>query len=250
MTIFFSIMMFILGMLFTSFYQLIAERIPKHETILGRSHCNHCHKQLSWIEVLPIFGFLYRKGKCSNCGKKITWCYPLLEFIGGLIFLLAYLYQGFSFETAIILIMYSVFFIESVSDKKYMMVIDRVWMIGIIPLVMIRILQGTWLTHLISSLVLFVILYGIAYLASKLFHQEALGGGDVKLYLFIGWLLNLTLGLMSLFLASLIGLIYGIIKIKKKGQAFALVPFLAMGVVISYFYGEWLLESYLRLLGM
>jgi len=250
MTIFYSVMMFILGSLLTSFYQLVAERIPKHESIMGRSHCDHCHKQLSWIDVIPIVGYLYRRGHCPSCGSKIKGCYPLFELLGGLLFVFTYLYQGFSLDSAIILIMYSVFFIEIISDLRSMIVIDRIWMIGLIPLIIIRIIQGTWITYLVSSLTLFVILFFIAYLSSKVFHKEALGGGDVKLFLFIGWLLNLSLGLMSLFLASIIGLIYGIIKIKKKGQVFPLVPFLFMGVVIAYFYGDWLLDSYLGLLGM
>lgn len=250
MTIFYSIMMFVLGMFLTSFYQLVAERIPKRESIMGRSHCDHCQRQLTWMDVLPIFGFLYRKGTCPSCHKNISWCYPIIEFCGGLIGLFTYLYQGFSLETLIILIMFSVLLIETIADKKQMIVIDRVWMIGIIPLIVIRIIQGTWITYFISSLVLFVFLFLVALIASKIFHKEALGGGDVKLSLFIGWLLNIPLGFMSLFLASLIGLIYGMIKLKKKAQVFAFVPFLASGVIVTYFYGDWLLDAYLRLLGM
>ena len=133
---------------------------------------------------------------------------------------------------------------------KYTIVIDRVWMVGAIVLIAIRIIQGTWLTYLLSSSILFVSLFLIAYLASKIYHKEALGGGDVKLFVFIGWVLTITQGFLSLFIASILGLIYGIIKLKKKSQAFALVPFIALGVVISYFYGDMLIEAYLSLLGM
>ena len=250
MIIFYSILMFILGALFTSFFELIADRIPKKESILGRSHCDQCHETLKWIDIIPVFGYIIRRGKCSSCEKKIPLCYPLLEFLGGLIFLLTYLYQGFSLESFIILIMYAVFYIESRSDQKHMIVIDRIWMMGTIPLIVIRIIQGSWLTYLISSTVLFAVLFLIAYISSKLYHREALGGGDVKLYFFIGWLLTLTQGFLSLFIASILGLIYGMIKVKKKSEVFALVPFIALGVIISYFYGEWLIESYLNLLGM
>ena len=161
-----------------------------------------------------------------------------------------YLYQGFSLDSFIILIMYTVFYIESRSDQKHMIVIDRIWMIATIPLIIMRIIQGTWLTYLISSTILFTTLFLIAYISSKLYHREALGGGDVKLYFFIGWLLTLTQGFLSLFIASILGLIYGMIKVKKKSEVFALVPFIALGVIISYFYGDWLIESYLNLLGM
>ncbi|MDY0294951.1 MAG: prepilin peptidase [Acholeplasmataceae bacterium] len=250
MEIFYAVITFILGALLTSFYQLIAERIPKKESLMGRSHCDQCRETLKFIDVLPIIGYLINKGKCRSCRKKISPCYPMYELIGGLIFLLTYLYVGFSYEMLIIITMYSVFFIEAISDLKHTIVIDRIWMIGVIPLIIIRILENTWKTYLLSSLVLFASLFIIAYLSSMFYKKEALGGGDVKLYFFIGWLLTLTQGFLSLFLASILGLIYGMIKLKKKSQAFPLVPFIAYGVVISYFYGDALIQAYLNLFGM
>ena len=250
MEILYAILMFILGILLTSFYQLAADRLPKNETLMGRSHCDHCKTQLKWIDILPILGYIVNRGKSRCCHKKISICYPLFELLGGLIFAFTYLYAGFSFELLVILVLYSVLFIESLSDMKYTIVIDRVWMVGAVVLIIIRIIEGTWLTYLISSSILFVSLFLIAYLASKIYHKEALGGGDVKLFLFIGWVLTTTQGFLSLFIASILGLIYGIIKLKKKSQAFALVPFIALGVVISYFYGDMLIEAYLSLLGM
>lgn len=250
MDIFYSILMFILGTLLTSFFQLISERIPKKESIMGRSHCDSCHETLKWVDVIPLFGYLIRRGKCQLCHHKISWCYPVYELFGGLIFLFTYLYTGFQLETFIILILYSVFFIESQSDLKHMIVIDRIWMIGTLPLIIFRIIEGTWKTYLLSSLVLFTTLFLIAYISSKIYKREALGGGDVKLYFFIGWLLTITQGFLSLFLASILGLIYGMIKVKKKSKVFALVPFIALGVVIAYFYGNELIEGYLKLLGM
>ena len=250
MEILYAILMFILGILLTSFYQLAADRLPKNETLMGRSHCDHCKTQLKWIDILPILGYIVNRGKSRCCHKKISICYPLFELLGGLIFAFTYLYAGFSFELLVILVLYSVLFIESLSDMKYTIVIDRVWMVGAVVLIIIRIIEGTWLTYLISSSILFVSLFLIAYLASKIYHKEALGGGDVKLFIFIGWVLTITQGFLSLFIASILGLIYGIIKLKKKSQAFALVPFIALGVVISYFYGDMLIEAYLSLLGM
>ena len=250
MDIFYGILMFIIGALLTSFFELIADRIPLKKSIMGRSMCDQCQQTLSWIDIIPILGYIIRKGKCSMCGKKISICYPILELLGGLVFLFSYLYTGFQIETFIILIMFSVFYIESRSDQKHMIVIDRVWMIATILLIVFRIIQGTWLTYLISSLVLFIVLFLIAYISAKIYHREALGGGDVKLYVFIGWLLTLTQGFLSLFLASILGLIYGMIKVKKKSSVFALVPFIALGVIISYFYGDQIIEGYLNLLGM
>lgn len=250
MDILYSILLFLLGSLLTSFYQLVGSRLPNKETILGRSYCDQCHHELTIIDVIPILGFLLQKGRCRSCGRKIAICYPIREILGGLIFVFTYVYVGFSLEMIIILVMFSVLFIESISDQLHMIVLDRIWIIGTFPLIVIRIIEGEWQTYLLSSCVLFATLYLISYLSSKIYKREALGGGDVKLYFFIGWLLTLTQGFLSLFLASILGLVYGMIKVRKKSKAFALVPFIALGVFIAYFYGDVLIEGYLNLLGM
>ncbi len=250
MDILYSVLFFLFGALLTSFYLLVGQRIPVGKTILGRSMCDRCHQTLRMIDIIPIFGYLVNKGRCSHCHQKINYCYPLYELLGGLIFMVSYLYAGFSLELIVILIMFSVFFIEAISDQKHMIVMDRVWMIGVVPLMIIRIIEGEWKTYLLSSAVLFITLFLISYIFSKIYKREALGGGDVKLYFFIGWLLTVEEGFLSLFLASILGLIYGMIKVRMKSKEFALVPFIAMGVVIAYLYGDAMIEGYLKLFGM
>lgn len=246
----YGFIMFLLGTVLTSFFQLVAERLPKQQTIQGRSHCNQCHHTLSLLEVIPIIGYIFRKGRCKHCGFHIPRCYPVLEFLGGLIFLTAYLYAGFSTELVVIAMMYAVFYIEVMTDLRHKIVLDRIWMIALIPLVIVRIIEGNFTTYLISSLTLFSLLFSISFLAQKFYKKDALGGGDVKLYAFIGWLIPLFSGLLSLFIASLFGFIYGMIKRKEVKNGFPLVPFIFLGVIISYFYGDWLIELYINLFRM
>ncbi|MDO9628820.1 MAG: A24 family peptidase, partial [Acholeplasmataceae bacterium] len=114
----------------------------------------------------------------------------------------------------------------------------------------IRIIQGEFLTYLLSSAVLFSILFLIAYLSQKIYKKDALGGGDVKLFIFIGFILTIGQGLLALFLTSLFGFVYGMIKLRKKHQEFPLVPFIFLGVMISYLYGQDIINWYLSLLRM
>lgn len=250
MTILYTSLIFILGSLLTSFYLVLGERLPKNETINGRSHCDTCHHQLRWIDVLPIIGYVVNRGKCHFCQAKIHFHYFLLEIIGGSLFSILFLIYGFSYELAVLLITVSVFIIESVSDRKYMIVIDRIWIIGIIPLIVIRIIQGDFITYLTSSAILFFILFLIAYLSKKIYKKDALGGGDVKLFIFIGFILTVWQGLLALFITSLFGFIYGMIKLRTKHQEFPLVPFIFIGVMISYLYGQDIIDWYLSLLRM
>ena len=59
MVILYSILIFILGSLLTSFFQLIALRLPNKESIMGRSYCPHCHHSLRLMDVMPMPGALY-----------------------------------------------------------------------------------------------------------------------------------------------------------------------------------------------
>ena len=249
MDILISLYIFILGMLFSSFYGVLAMRIPGKESILGRSYCPKCHHQLKLIDVIPLVGYLINKGRCRDCKEEIPIIYPLLEILGGILFLGAYLLYGFSLTFAVSIIFISVLIIESISDIERMIVIDRIWMIGLSLLLLIRIIEGKLLIYLISSILLFSVLYLISYFGSRFYKREALGGGDIKLYLFIGFVLTWEQGLLSLFLASFFGLIFGFLR-TRKDHTIPLVPFIFMGVILSFIFGNQLIDWYLNLLRM
>lgn len=245
-----SIFIFILGSTLSSFVHLVADRIPQHESINGRSHCPTCNTQLRWMDIIPFFGFFLNKGKCHHCGSKIPIIHPIMEFIGGALFVLSFHVFGLTLELISAWIIILVLISESVSDINKQIVIDRVWLIGIVPLIIIRIIQNQFLDYLISAGVMFILLFLIAFIGSKIMKKDVLGGGDIKLYLFIGFALTIEKSFLSLFLASIIALIYSMIKGKDKESYIPLVPFIAVGVIISYFLGSAIFEFYFSLLGV
>ncbi|MCD4826517.1 MAG: prepilin peptidase [Acholeplasmataceae bacterium] len=246
----YAIFIFLFGALFTSFFHVVAIRIPKGETLLGHSHCDHCEKKLNLLDVLPIIGFLVNRGKCNECGNKIGYKHLIYEIIGGLLFTVSFLIYGFSLDFYILIVLLSVLIIETIADLDQMIVIDRIWMIGLIPIVLIRVFDKDFWPYLLSSAILFLLLYLIAILAKAYFKKDALGGGDIKLYIFIGLFLKFPEGILSLFLASLFGLLYGIIFMKDKDKYLPLVPFISLSVYICYLYGTQMINWYLKLLGM
>lgn len=250
MTILYASIVFIFGTLFTSFYHVLAIRLNQDETLLGKSHCDTCKHDLTLLDVFPIFGYLLNKGKCRYCKEPIPIRHLIYEIIGGLLFLISYLTYGFSIDFIILSIVLSVLIIESISDIDQMIVIDRIWMIGLIPIIALRIIENNILSYILSSAVLFTILLLLAIIGKKGFKKDVLGGGDIKLYIFIGFALTLPLGLLSIFLSSLFGLIYGIIFIKQRDKYMPLVPFITLAVFICYLYGQQMINWYLNLLGM
>ena len=92
----FYIFVFLLGLAIGSFLNVVIYRLPRGLSIWqGRSFCPKCGKKLSWWENIPLFSYLFLKGRCSKCSARISFQYPLVEFLTGIIFLLAF-YKIFS----------------------------------------------------------------------------------------------------------------------------------------------------------
>ncbi len=218
--------------------------------MLGRSYCPECHHELRLVDVLPVLGYVINRGKCHFCGKKIAINYLLIEIFGGAMFVASYLLIGLEWELVVALIMISVLIAESISDYRSMIILDWIWIIGIIPLMIFRLIQGDFWIYLLSSAGMFGLMLLLALFGKWVFKKEAIGGGDVKLYLFIGFCITIWQGLLSLFLASLFGLIYALTRKNRQNRILPLVPFILLGTIVAYFFGQALIDWYLLLLGV
>ncbi len=239
----------ILGMTFASFATVLAERLVNHETLMGRSHCDHCKHDISFIHVIPFFGYFISLGRCKHCRQKINIKYPLIELTGGLLYMLSFIIFGISIELLISFIAIFVLLVESLADINNKIVIDRVWIVGFISVVILRIINKDIIDYLISSASIFLSFWLLAYITSKIFKKETLGGGDIKLYLFIGLIITIWPNLLSLFLASLLALIY-IFIFKKFKDYIPFVPFISIAVIIMHYFGSDIISWYLTLVGM
>jgi prepilin signal peptidase PulO-like enzyme (type II secretory pathway) len=249
MTILYAFFFFLFGTLFGSFAFVVAERIPKHETLSGRSRCPHCGTPLRLYEVFPILGYLLNRGKCRTCSEKIPASYLWVELLSGALFAFSFLILGWTMDLGVALVMIVVLLTESLSDLLSQTVIDRVWIIGSVPVLVLRIFQGRIWPHLLSAALFFSFLFLIAWIGQRVWKKEALGGGDVKLFVFIGFCLTWPQALLALLLASFGGSIYGFIQKKKGIEPLPLVPFIFLGTLIAFFAGDAVITWYLRLLG-
>ena len=84
MSIFF---LFCLGLIVGSFLNVVALRLEAGtDFVRGRSACPKCHALIAWYDNLPLFSFLFLRGKCRSCKNLISWRYPLVELGTGLIY--------------------------------------------------------------------------------------------------------------------------------------------------------------------
>ena len=112
MNIIFYIIIFIIGITFGSFYTLAVYRIPKGQDITHtHSYCPNCNHKLGFLDLIPVFSYIFLGGKCRYCKKKIKPRYLIIELISGFAFLLfAFLIGITPYNVDITLTMEFVFF--------------------------------------------------------------------------------------------------------------------------------------------
>ncbi|MEB8957665.1 prepilin peptidase, partial [Bacillus cereus] len=163
------------GMVFGSFFMLVAMRVPLGASIITpRSHCDYCKYVLRTKELIPIISFYIQRGCCTNCKRKIPIMYVAFECITGGIFLLTVYMIGIERELIIILSLFSLLLIISVTDYLYMLIPDCI----LISFAFLLILESvfvqlvTWTDSIAGSGVIFILLY-----CMQKIYPEGLGGG-------------------------------------------------------------------------
>ncbi len=241
---------FVIGLFFGSFFNVVGIRIPKKESSMGRSHCPNCGKTLGALELFPVIGYVFLKGKCKKCSTKISVKYPLMEFITGTLFLSTFIFLQYDMlEYLLIILFISLMVIITVSDLYYQVIPD-VLLIIFFPLIFVlRILSPIemWYDGIIGGIAGFGFMFIIALYGKIRFKKDAIGGGDIKLYFIIGIVLGYNLVILSLFFASLFGLAYSIVIRKKTGHV-PFVPFIFAGSMLTYFVGSGIIEWYISIL--
>ena len=247
MNIIYIIYMFVIGTIMGSFFNVIGHRLSKNESaIKPRSHCEFCGHILAWYELIPIISFLIQGGKCRKCRAKLSWWYPLIEIITGLFFMSCYLCYGFTYDLLLALIISSVLIITCISDFNYLVILDEVLVVSsLAALVVIFLKEGFngLIISLLSGLLMFFFMLMVKIVGDKAFKRESLGGGDIKLSLFIGLVLGYKLSFINLVLASFLALpvaFYYLVKLKDREVPFG--PFLIISTFIIYIFSTQILE--------
>ena len=250
MDITYTVVFFLFGLVLGSFYNVVGLRVPKKESIVTPpSHCTTCPKRLQPIDLIPVFSYIFLRGKCRQCGAKISPIYMLTEFVTGVLFAFSYWQFGFTAELVVALLFISLLVIINVSDIAYMLIPDKILLVFLPLLIVGRIFSplSPWWDSIVGALVGFAILYGIAVVS-----KGGMGGGDIKLFFLLGIVLGTWNSLLTLFLASFIGMFVGIIVLKMRGQGrktpLPFGPSIAVAAVIVYFYGEALINWYWNIL--
>src|SRR5690606_13081059 len=161
----------------------------------------------------------------------------------------AYWQLGFTPELIVALLFISLLAIIVVSDTAYMIIPDKVLLFFLPLLALGRIIAPSdpWWDSLLGPVVGFTVLFLVALLS-----KGGMGGGDIKLFFLIGLALGTIGTLVTLFFASVIGMIVGIVilKVRKQDrkQPIPFGPSIALAAIIVYFYGDRIIDWYINIL--
>jgi len=252
----------------------------------GRSRCMFCDKTLAWYELIPLVSFFAQIGRCRSCGSKISWQYPLVELAGGLSFLLPFYFKTIPELNSAFISQPVYFWIFSAAWIAVFLIFTAIWAIdckfGIIPdelnlsLAALGILlaaekgfygyfsqfgQGSfigsfsmlfglreniWVNHFAAA-VFGLSLIGLIILATR---GRGMGIGDLKLAAALGLIFGWPDIIFVLVFSFVIGSIYGIYLLIKKMKGLKdsvpFGPFLVLGALTLFFFGQNILSYYFR----
>ena len=251
---------FLIGICFGSFFNVVIYRLPLELSIVRpRSFCPKCKSRISWRENIPLLSWLIQKGKCRNCENKISISYPIIEFLTGVFFVILnfssqQIHSSITneiFRNLFSWIFFSIIFLISLIDINHFWVPQKLinygFLFGFINLILVKFIVGNSnLYDLIRAFATIIVSYLffelIRKIAKYIFKKEALGQGDSKLISMISlWLgpvgILLSVGISYIFAAIFV--IFGLsMNILRRNQFIPFAPFLAIGGLMVWFFGN------------
>jgi prepilin signal peptidase PulO-like enzyme (type II secretory pathway) len=248
---------------------------------IARSQCPYCRHKLAWYDLIPVLSFLWLGGKCRHCEERISYQYPAVEITTGALFIAIFNFKFLIFNQFLIpeflnghwslvighfinivfwLYITSALIVIFVYDLKHYIIPDKILFPAIAISIMYHVLSimqaENYALYIIHNTLYYV---GSAIGASAFFlllvlisRGRAMGLGDVKLAFLMGLILGWPNILVALFSAFFFGALVGLVLIfggrKTLKSKIPFGPFLIAGTFIALFWGNWLVDWYLRLL--
>ncbi|MBN1193167.1 MAG: prepilin peptidase [Coriobacteriia bacterium] len=273
MPLWFLVMSFALfGLLFGSFANVVVWRLPAARSIVSPgSHCPSCGKAIAWFDNIPVVSWLLLRARCRACGEPISVRYPLVEIASGVLFALAAVRFGATWQALLAAVVFWLLLVLSAIDIDHyrlpnvlVAILAGIGVIGVaiaqvarIPLAPLTLTGPASVMQPALAALIGLLLGGglpatIAFLYGAVRRRQGLGMGDIKLLAALGIVLGPYV-VMTLVIGSIIGLVVGLTASRSVALSERRIPFgpsLAAGAVITALAGPEILQWYLRLAGL
>lgn len=216
---------------------MLIYRIPRGISIVSPpSFCPNCKSKIKFYDNIPIISYIILKGKCRNCRIKIPLRYLIVEILMAFLFLFSYLKFNLSLDLLKILIFIFISITISFIDIENMVIPDILSIPGIIIGFLFSLFSKYFFDFLFGGII-GAFIPSIFYIMGKLIKKELMGEGDIIVLSMIGIYTGWKNVIITLFIASFLGSIIGIIlKIKSKTKYLPFAPFLYFSAFFTFFY--------------
>ncbi len=230
----------------------------KFNLVVPRSRCQKCKKQLTALDNIPIFSYLFLKGKCRYCSTTISARYPLIEILSALLTAFAaYHFQYGLHFLMIALLSWGLIALSMIDyDHKILpdsIVLSLIW-IGLLYSPYNPIKEVTPITSLIGAAAGYLILWIVANSFKLITGKDGMGNGDFKLLAvfgaWLGWMILPLIIVLSSFVGALIGIGLIIFKGRDRNNPIPFGPYLAIAGLISVYWGADMINGYLNYSGI
>jgi leader peptidase (prepilin peptidase) / N-methyltransferase len=278
-----ALFVFLLGTIFGSFLNVCIGRWPEGLSVVKpRSRCPKCGHQIKASENIPIVSWLVLRGRCSSCGERISIQYPIVEFLVGLIWLVAYFHFGLSFTAFRIAVFATVLLGIAITDAKHFLIPDGFTVFGLFFVLLTSLVAlylgesqpfaGPW-DAILGMCVGAGAISIVGWLGEVWLKRPAMGFGDVTLMAVAGSALGPVRALLTIFIGAvlapivLLGIVYPLSarglaadqgqtelaldaggEWRKRELPFGV--FLAPAALIALLHGDAIIAWYLRISGL
>jgi len=248
-----SVLFGLLGLAVGSFLNVLIDRLPEGKSILSPgSHCQACGRSLSIADLIPVFSYLWLKGRCRTCGVKLPLRLPLVELATGALFALLFWRFGFSAELAVSLFYGCLFLVIMVIDLERGLILNKLTYPAMAAALIFGLaLSDSEIVPSIGSAAAGGGLGLATFLLIVIVSRGGMGFGDVKLAALAG----LVVGFPSVFVAILLAVLTGgLVAVallatgKRSGkQAIPFGPYLALAAFSALLWGQAIFDWYIGL---
>ncbi len=251
---------FLYGIAIGSFLNVVIIRLPRGESLIKRaSHCMTCGAKIRIIDLIPVFSWIFLKGRCHSCGEKISVRYPIVESLNGLLYIANFFVFGFNLNMVLMCIFTSLLIVVAFMDWDTKEVDLRILLLIALLAVPGHFVNDLTIKQRLIGMVCIALPFFIIGEVSRVFIRKKTGEdyrgielGDTYLMAAAGLYLGWKPMILAFFVGIMTAVVGGLIQKKVSGESqFAFCPYLCIGLLIGAMFGEeivtwwlgWLLSS-------
>jgi len=237
----------LLGLFMGSFLNVCIDRLPQGQSIINpRSHCAACNHKLGILDLIPLFSYLWLRGRCRYCRAHIPLRLPIVEGVTGLLFTFLYWKFGLGLELGISLVYACLLTVIFVIDLENQLVLDKVIYPGMaLALAFSFFWPGLGVISSLEGGALGLVAMALPFVI----YRRGMGMGDVKLGALVGLISGYPLVVIALLLSVITGGLVAatllIFRIKKRTDPIPFAPFLATSAMVTLLWGQAICQWYL-----